>query len=773
MRILPTHSSSELIVEALKCRILPVNLDIDLAENCRVNRLRKLSLFSTLAIACLIPLGLNAVINLPVGSAGVHEWLPEFREERKIYDEFVAAFGNDQIALVSWDDCRIDDPRLIDFRHRLEEEIRLETNSLFASVISTDQLVSSLVDEPLRLDPEEACRRWEGFMIGRDRTAALVIGVTERGAREQSAVMDRIYSVADKVNGLGRDSLRAVGTVFEGYAVDKFAEESLQLVPFSGVLGLLIAWLCLKKIRYALTALTLGGLGQVAAVAVVYYCGYHFSAVLIVLPTLVFMLTLSGAIHLMNYYLDSLTVDPDNAATLAVLIGWKPCVLSSLTTVLGMGSLWTSQLKPVREFGLFSGASLTVATIILLALFPTIVPWMDRWFSKGRRIESRKPSDEQPEGTWRIRYIGFLSTNTVSISVASMAILLLGCWGLSKLRASTKFTDMFPAASRVNQDMLWFERHLGPIASVEVVLKFPKDSPLDTFDRVRRVQRFHEALPVVPEVGAVLSPITFLPSWSEGSSIGAVARRSAVRKALDSNRDQLRDHHWIADEADGEHWRIVAKISATSSTDYGTTTEAIRKTCSQVAHVDGEQGRYSFYCTGLIPIIHQTQVTLLLDLGYSFLTAFLLITPIMIWVTRSFRGGLLAMIPNVLPIAVVFGVMGWFGLSLDIAGILTASVALGIAIDDTLHFLCWYMNSRRQLDRAAAVDATYKACSAAMLHTTLISCLSMAPFLFAPFLPTQQFAKLMIAMLTFAIVGDLFFLPALLLSPWGKLVRSH
>jgi predicted RND superfamily exporter protein len=172
--------------------------------------------------------------------------------------------------------------------------------------------------------------------------------------------------------------------------------------------------------------------------------------------------------------------------------------------------------------------------------------------------------------------------------------------------------------------------------------------------------------------------------------------------------------------------------------------------------------------------MHETQVALLTDLGYSFLSAFALITPVMMWMVRSILGGLLIMIPNILPVTLAFGTMGWMGWSLDIAGILTASIALGIAVDDTLHFSCWYMQELdRGHSRIEAIRRTFSNCSTAMLHTTVISCGAMTPFLFADFLPTQQFAKLMIAMLSAAIVGDLVILPALLLSPLGKVIGRN
>jgi predicted RND superfamily exporter protein len=145
----------------------------------------------------------------------------------------------------------------------------------------------------------------------------------------------------------------------------------------------------------------------------------------------------------------------------------------------------------------------------------------------------------------------------------------------------------------------------------------------------------------------------------------------------------------------------------------------------------------------------------------------------MILLVRSFWGGLLIMIPNILPIALALGVMGLCGWTLDIAGVLTTSVALGIAVDDTLHFTCWYINDRKSSDSAEqSVASAFHGCSAAMIHTTLICSCSMFPFLFADFIPTQQFAILMISILVLAVLADLILLPALLLSPAGRVIAA-
>ena len=516
------------------------------------------------ALAICLPWGVWAVLNLPVGSSGVHEWLPEGRPERERYEAFVKSFGNDQVVLISWDGCRPNDPRLVEY------QVQLGSDELFSSHVakleSSDQLMRQLTEPPLGLGKLQAAGRLKGVMIGDDGTAAILARITANGVAKQNETIEMIQRAADRTPGLTRQELRIAGTVYEAFAVDAAAEASL--------------------------------------------------------------------------------------------------------------------------------------------------------------------------------------------------------------KASTKFSNMFPAESKTNQDMAWMESHLGPIATVEVLLKFPANSTLNALERARWVSKVSTRLLEERSVGGVFSAVTFLPTWSDSATIVATAKRAVLRKEIQNALPNFQNQGLVAISDRVEVWRIIAKVSATSDEDYGQLTRIVANATNEIlVDVPAEQLAPAEF-TGLSPVMHETQVALLTDLGYSFVSAFLMITPVMMFIVRSIPGGLLLMLPNILPVTIAFGCMGWMGFDLDIAGILTASIALGIAVDDTLHFVCWYMDELRSgCSRQEAVTRTFHSCAAAMVHTTLISCVSMMPFLFAEFIPTQQFAKLMIVMLSGAIVGDLVLLPALLLSPVGKCIR--
>lgn len=172
--------------------------------------------------------------------------------------------------------------------------------------------------------------------------------------------------------------------------------------------------------------------------------------------------------------------------------------------------------------------------------------------------------------------------------------------------------------------------------------------------------------------------------------------------------------------------------------------------------------------SGIVPLVYKTQRELLASLRESILWATALIAGVMMALFRNVLGGLVSMLPNVFPVVLVFGCIGWLGIKVDIGIMMTASVALGVAVDDTIHFLTWFRRGlKRGLTRRDAVRMAFDRCSVAMTQTTLIAGLGLAVFSTSTFTPTQQFGMLMITILSAALVGDLVMLPALLCGPIG------
>ena len=196
---------------------------------------------------------------------------------------------------------------------------------------------------------------------------------------------------------------------------------------------------------------------------------------------------------------------------------------------------------------------------------------------------------------------------------------------------------------------------------------------------------------------------------------------------------------------------------------------------------NGENIDVATIYTGIIPIVYKSQRALLESLVESICLAFIMIAVVMMILLRNWRekfsaynslnfaGGMLSMIPNIFPVVVIFGAMGLLSIKVDIGSMMTASVAMGVAVDDTIHYLNWYRKGLSLgLTRKSAIKLAYDRVATAMTQTTLIGGFGLAAFAFSSFTPTQRFGVLMLLLLAAALVGDLILLPALLAGKFGK-----
>jgi hypothetical protein len=185
--------------------------------------------------------------------------------------------------------------------------------------------------------------------------------------------------------------------------------------------------------------------------------------------------------------------------------------------------------------------------------------------------------------------------------------------------------------------------------------------------------------------------------------------------------------------------------------------------------------------TGVVPVVYKAQRTLLNSLVESIGWAFVMITAVMTILLRDWRrrlspfntinvtAGATSMIPNVFPVVLIFGGMGHLGIKVDIGTMMCASVAMGVAVDDTIHFLTWFrIGLREGMTRNQAILEAYRRVATAMTQTTLIGGLGLAVFALSTFTPTQRFGVMMVTLLVAALAGDLILLPALLAGPLGR-----
>ncbi|QGJ71119.1 Hypothetical protein PBC10988_28220 [Planctomycetales bacterium 10988] len=818
-----------------------------------------------LIAVCLVPPMLFGVVRAMMeANNNIRQWLPPGTQETIEYEWFVEQFVTDETVILSWKKATIDDPRVAE----LTDAFRKDDTGWIERVRNGTEVLDTLMGPPFKLSKEQSLKRLEGVLVGPDHAqTALLVNFTEKGNEEREEAVHHLEEVAKEVLDLTSDQLHIAGEPATNAEVDKESRAAIRkwfvlawLTAFVIAAWSLRSWRLIGIVFG--TALFCAGLG----VATVYYTGSEMNLVLVVMPILVGVLALASAIHLANYYRDSIDiVGRAHAVVQAVNIGWAPCALSAGTTAIGLGSLLVSDIIPVKMFGLYSAIGLMLSLVMLFLLLPCLLELFPLRFRHSgellpEELEAQKSkdgdSDEEPDsetdsdseiegepdyqddpdvealaapakkkkkrGTRSEISLGhaknaaapdrhpidrLLSRFAAGIVHRHALFAMLGIFlmafmgiGISLIKSDVEPLNFFAKENKLVQDTYWLQENLGPIVPIEIILKFGPENEQDMFERMELIQKIQVDLKELDRIGYAMSAVSLVPPLpgSEeakeneqetpssaprggGRLFGPLARlagirnqeqaeRGVFRERLEENRSHFVDEHFLATDGDDELWRISARAPELSDSDYAV---FLAKVDERIHSYIDEYKDIRFVVTGIDPLFFRVSTELLKGLYESFILAFGLIAIVMMIMLRRLGAGLLIMIPNIFPAVLIFGSMGWLGIKIDIGSMMTASVAMGIAVDDTLHFLTWFHRALVAGEsRQSAIQIAYVQCARAMTQTTTIAGLGMLMMGFSSFAPVSQFGILMCVLLFAALLGDLVFLPAILAGPFGKIFES-
>ena len=623
--------------------------------------------------------------------------------------------------------------------------------------------------------------------------AAVSLTLSEAGAADRAATIAALREAAESVGVPGGD-LRIGGRTVTALALNEAIkrtafnrgvpwwnlwEKSPVLLSFLVSAGLAF-WL-LGGVKVALAVLGATVAAVFTSLSLVPLTGGGMNMVLVVMPSLLMVLTLSAGVHLVNYFRRAAAIDPANAVARALATARVPTVLAAGTTAVGLASLMVSPLVPVREFGMYSAVGCGVMLLATLVGLPALLAHLT-------------PKPRAEGGTHRAweRFAAALVNRRHAVVAGCLLIAAAFSLGLTRFRTETKVIKYFPETAKVVRDYAYFENHVTGVVPVEVVVRFDGDlvdSPESAFtDRLELVRTVAEKIRANPEISGALSLADFRPPAEplpEGA--GTFARLRYSRTAAETER-QVKEDPGSAGflavaqsaapasgaggeplaKAGDELWRIGAQANILTDVDYAVLTEQLENAAAETLAATPGSG---YAVTGLVPLFLRTQTAVLDGLISSFGLAFAVIAVVMAVVLGSARAGVLAMLPNILPVTSVFGLVSWFAVPVDIGTMISASVALGIAVDGTLHLVAAFRHAPPELDRREAAADALVACGPALWQTSLIVGLGLLVLAPAELLLVSRFGWLMAALIAAALVADVILLPALLAGPMGGMIR--
>ena len=747
------------------------------------------------------------------------DWVDASFTERRQYDEFVELFGPGDVVIASWPECFWTDERLDLLANDLRQSPRFRDSSgesLLYQVVCGREVVLKLTqatptpetqgqasdeepDSPTaiprlaasEITPEVAVRRLQGSLIGPDgRTTCVIVTLNAAGLAVRADVVAAIQESIQNCCQVEPADIHLAGPVIDGLTVDAASHQSLtKFAAPSAIVIFIICWWSLRSVIGGLVVFFTACFCQAVLLAVIHYTGETLSALLIILPPLVQVLTVSGGIHLMNYYQNAATsLSPQAAAIEAFRKGWLPSVLSLGTTAMGTASLMVSGLEPIRLFGIYGTIGVLTTSATVLAVIPCSMILIGRRTHLGpidpERLNadsgkqptlietdsSHVPQHSETSGFWSWLTSLLDRRNPFALFVL-LGLMLTGIAGLPKLQTSIRIETLFPHNSRIMQDYEWLEKHLGPLVPIEVLLTFDDTCRMNDRLKMDLLWRINDSVQKHSSVHATTSALTIFPRLPSMESLPDKMKAAMLNKAIHLAKPAFQEMGTLRTTENGEIWRLTAHVSALEPLDYGEILGNVRKVVLDELYSQKQLPKgVTVKTSGIMPLVHQIQGQLLTDLFNSLVSAFLVITLTMTIVEAGIISGILAMASNIFPIVIAFGWMGWLQHPMDIGSVMTASIALGIAVDDTLHFLAFFRRTVNQpgVSRFAAVLSAYQHCGVAMIQTSVSCGIGLLVFAFSDFVPTSRFAILMSFLLLLALLGDLLLLPALLLSPAGR-----
>ena len=601
-----------------------------------------------------------------------------------------------------------------------------------------------------------------GDLVSADgRVTAIVVVFDER--RIDEARGETVTAVEEAVRQRLPDGFEAFFNgsleISETYNRVTVSNTERLTLPILGV-TLLALYVLFRSLRT--TALVAVAIGVSVALTMGLYSvlGFQFNVLTSMLMPLIVVLAIADDVHIVQHFTEvwRQTGDRGEAFVSSIVHLFAPLVAASATTALGLLSLATSDVVAVKTFGIGAAIGVMFDVLVSLVLVPTLLMWMP------------PPTGAPPQDRWfraPLAAAGRLAFRRAPVVLGVVAVLAaFSVAGVLRLRVDTNHINFFPVDHPITTSAQVIDRELSGIYTFDVLIEGPAESMRQP-DVLRRMERLGEALQALPNVRKVTSLADYVKRIHQQLQ-GGVAEAAVIADSPEAVAQEL-FVFGLSDEGRSELARMAASDYSRARISVKLASMSSDVVFAQIDQAE-QMARAEFAGTGL-----DTEVTgsgrIFATLDHymvdsqlsSFATAFVTVFAVIFIIFRSMRFGLLGIVANVLPIVVVMGVMGWLGISLNIATIMVASVTLGIVDDDTIHFISRYRREAEAgADTATAIELATTHEGRAALTTAIINTAGFGLLAFSPYRPTAWFGGLLALTMAVAFLTEVLLVPAII-----------
>jgi predicted RND superfamily exporter protein len=484
----------------------------------------------------------------------------------------------------------------------------------------------------------------------------------------------------------------------------------------------------------------------------------------ILLPTILFVVGMSDVVHIITRYLEELRNGESQVE--AIKISFKhigmATFLTSLTTAIGFLTLLTANIMPVQDFGLYTAIGVFVAFLLAFTLLPAIL-----------LLNPKPKTAHQPNEIlfWNKQmHSGFLwmLKNRKLVLVLGVVLIVGSLISISTIKVDNYLLEDLAEDDPHRADFEFFEDHYAGVRPFDMAIWTPDSSSLLQYQVIQQLDTLERYLMEHYQIGFIASPVTFVRMTNQALNGGnpdsyAVPKTEAEFRRIERFYQKVKKRPefktFISDDL--AFGRISAKI-----TDYGG--HKMKQLNEQMLEETAQfidPSIVQFRLTGMALLIDLNNESLASNMMFGLLIAFGVIGLIMGILYRSSRMVVLTLIPNIVPLLMIGGFMGVMGYDLKVATSIIFTIAFGIAVDDTIHYMSKLkMELNKGKSLLYALKRTSISTGKAITVTSLILMSGFVTLILSTFASTYYIGLLVSLTLLFAVLSDLFLLPALIIT---------
>lgn len=530
-------------------------------------------------------------------------------------------------------------------------------------------------------------------------------------------------------------------------------------------------------------------LGIIWTIGIYVLCGEKFNIITVIMGGVLLAVTIANCIHYLSQLKDEYahTSNHKEAAVSAFKHVWFPCLMTTLTNTVGFISFLTSTIRPVMILGVYTSLGVLLAFIITMTFLPASVILLGRRsFNKNTLKKKSNPAHDtvnltvkhEGEDSWgmfnrAMLKLGEFTTSRYKIlTLLFVIIMAVSIAGIFRMTYETNSVNFLPESNKIRTDIEFIENNIGGTIPYVILVKAKSEeydfTHTDSLLLIDKIQT--DLMKKIPNFTSSFSVADYFKDIHKAFNGGNQAFFRIPEK-----RNDVLDYYELADDT----------IKRVISPDYMETKLSFQLKCktneegNRVHSVlsnymkSATKKGFSYEITGLSTLYADMTERLRMSQLTSFLAAFIVIFIMMYVVCRNMVLTVISMLPNLFPIAVTLGVMGWFAIPLDVVTDMIASITMGIAVDDTVHYMVGLRrNMATGIDLKSSLLKTFKDVGKPAVITSLILVLGFFVFVLGSITPTQTFGYMTALSMLVAISGDLVFLPAILLMAKPLLSRQ-